>query len=505
MRKIVLIWLLCLFGMFTYGATKTSSKTVYVGSTFTINPVSLCEFSTSKAMSGVANFPSGNAFAVANSYHSVQLAGTSTNGLKGGYNTYEVTALTVGTYTITGGSTICTEVGWSVSISGTSYYAKKTDYNSFTLTVTVKPVPKVTQIVIPSTHTMTVGESYTFSPIIVETGASTTLTWHSSNTSVATIDSNGILTTKGVGTVNITCTASNGVSAQCLVTVNPILASNITMNEMTAELVTGESLQIHASIEPATTTNKGISWSSTNSSIAIVDGNGLVTAIAPGNCNIVAKTSDGSNLTTTCAVKVLSDVLYVDDAVGVPSGTIVLPIQLKNVSPITGLQFEMQLPEGVTIVDNGTSKITPTTSDRIIDHTISGAKLSNGNYQFIVFSGTSAALRENEGAIAYVTLNVGENMAIGDYTIGIKEVELTKTDGTSLYHKDMNSKLTLTEAIIGDVNGDGKVTITDAVGIVNHVLHRTPSSFITKAADVNGDENITISDAVKVVNIVLNK
>ena len=491
LRLLVPLLLLCQNAF--CGNDYSTSRTMYVGETITLDPKSNC--SVSSYCFGTSLTYDTSAFNVERVSHTNSLGFQNVNGsTTGTYYTFKIKALKTGTYTVK------SIVQYYESMSG-----YKSRSNMATYTITIKERPKVVSISIPSTLSLSLGDIYSFSPIIYETGASTTLTWHSSNTSVATIDSNGILTTKGVGTVNITCTASNGVSAQCLVTVNPILASNITMNEMTAELVTGESLQIHASIEPATTTNKGISWSSTNSSIAIVDGNGLVTAIAPGNCNIVAKTSDGSNLTTTCAVKVLSDVLYVDDAVGVPSGTIVLPIQLKNVSPITGLQFEMQLPEGVTIVDNGTSKITPTTSDRIIDHTISGAKLSNGNYQFVVFSGTSAALRENEGAIAYVTLNVGENMAIGDYTIGIKEVELTKTDGTSLYHKDMNSKLTLTEAIIGDVNGDGKVTITDAVGIVNHVLHRTPSSFITKAADVNGDENITISDAVKVVNIVLNK
>ena len=182
-----------------------------------------------------------------------------------------------------------------------------------------------------------------------------------------------------------------------------------------------------------------------------------------------------------------------------------LPIQLKNTSAITGLQFELQLPSGVTVAKDGADKLIATLSDRAVDQSISGSLLSNGNYQFVVFSGTSSALTGSEGAIAYVTLNVAESMTVGDYTIAVKEVELTKTDGTSKHHKNLTSKLTLTEAMTGDINGDGKVTVTDAVGIVNYILHRAPSVFITKAADVNGDGNISISDAVGVVNIVLNK
>ena len=55
----------------------------------------------------------------------------------------------------------------------------------------------------------------------------------------------------------------------------------------------------------------------------------------------------------------------------------------------------------------------------------------------------------------------------------------------------------------GDANGDGKVTITDAVAVVNYILGNTSTGF--DAADVNGDGNVTITDAVGIVNIILNK
>lgn len=58
--------------------------------------------------------------------------------------------------------------------------------------------------------------------------------------------------------------------------------------------------------------------------------------------------------------------------------------------------------------------------------------------------------------------------------------------------------------IVGDANGDGKVTITDAVAIVNYILGNPSGNFNINAADVSGDGNITITDAVGVVNIILN-
>ena len=57
--------------------------------------------------------------------------------------------------------------------------------------------------------------------------------------------------------------------------------------------------------------------------------------------------------------------------------------------------------------------------------------------------------------------------------------------------------------LLGDVNNDGQVTITDAVGIVNYILGNPAKDFNEDAADVNGDGEITITDAVGVVNIIL--
>ena len=57
--------------------------------------------------------------------------------------------------------------------------------------------------------------------------------------------------------------------------------------------------------------------------------------------------------------------------------------------------------------------------------------------------------------------------------------------------------------IEGDANGDGIVTITDAVAIANHIVGISSEHFEQMAADVNHDGKITISDAAGVVNIIL--
>lgn len=63
----------------------------------------------------------------------------------------------------------------------------------------------------------------------------------------------------------------------------------------------------------------------------------------------------------------------------------------------------------------------------------------------------------------------------------------------------------VTDFLLGDANGDGKVDITDAVEIVNYLLGNPSADFNQAAVDVNGDGEITIADAVGVVTIILNQ
>ena len=55
----------------------------------------------------------------------------------------------------------------------------------------------------------------------------------------------------------------------------------------------------------------------------------------------------------------------------------------------------------------------------------------------------------------------------------------------------------------GDVNGDGRISVTDVVGIIDHILEQTPAKFIRPVADVNGDGRVTVTDVVSVIDLIL--
>ena len=114
-----------------------------------------------------------------------------------------------------------------------------------------------------------------------------TLTWKSNNLSVATVDNNGKVTAKGAGTAVITVTTSNGKKKECKVTV---VEKTLKLNKTSLYLVKTKSENLQVTKYPEDTT---LNWSSSNTKVAIVDGNGKVTAIKSGTSTITVRGSNG--------------------------------------------------------------------------------------------------------------------------------------------------------------------------------------------------------------------
>lgn len=158
-----------------------------------------------------------------------------------------------------------------------------------------------------TTTSLVVGDMVQLAVSILPANATDkTVIWNSSNTSVATVNSMGLVTGLQTGTATITATSADGSSctAACAVTVTPRLADSITLAPTEVTLVAGDKQQLGATVLPANTTNKSVIWSSSNASVAIVSSNGLVTAVQPGIATITGSCADGSGYSATCAVTV---------------------------------------------------------------------------------------------------------------------------------------------------------------------------------------------------------
>ena len=362
----------------------------------------------------------------------------------------------------------------------------------------------------PNNLSISYGDTYTFSPIIIQNGATTSLTWLSSNTSVATINADGELTAIGIGTTTITCTAHNGVYAQCEVTVNPVLVSGITLNETEAELTVGEKLQMEATITPDNATDKGVTWSSTNEAVAVVSESGLVTAVGSGTCQVKATANDGSGKTASCLITVeKNNKLTVTDMTQCSGGRGTLNVLLTDEETIMGFQFDLQLPAGVTVAEKDGKLLAALTGNAVNTHSISSSKVSDGLYRFVVTPQGSRAISQANGDGMTITINVADNVAVGTYTMTIKDIEMTVKKTGNVYEdihpKNSTAKLTITEAMMGDVNGDGRVSVTDVISMNSYILEEEPAQFIRKVADLNGDGKVTITDLVQVIDIILGR
>ena len=145
------------------------------------------------------------------------------------------------------------------------------------------------------------GRSTTVTATIAPTNATNqTLTWTSSDTSVATV-SNGKITAVGGGTATVTAKSNNGKSATVKVNVT-VPVESITLSRSTANLLVGRSTTATATINPTDATNKTVTWTSSDTSVATVS-NGKITAVGTGTATVTATTSNGKTATVAVNVK----------------------------------------------------------------------------------------------------------------------------------------------------------------------------------------------------------
>ena len=131
-----------------------------------------------------------------------------------------------------------------------------------------------------------------------------TISWKSSNETIATVN-DGVVTAIKPGNATITATSlcTPAVTATCkiVVTKKNVSVTGIALDKTKAEMAEGETLKLTATISPDDATDKTITWTSSNESVATVK-NGTVTAVKEGNAIITAKAGE---MTASCEIAVI--------------------------------------------------------------------------------------------------------------------------------------------------------------------------------------------------------
>jgi uncharacterized protein YjdB len=260
-----------------------------------------------------------------------------------------------------------------------------------TATITVTQAAVATVTVTPSPLTISVGQQTQLAATLKDAAGNVlsgrTVSWSSSNTGVATVSAQGVLTAVAVGSTTITA-ASEGKSGTTSVTVTQAPVGSVTVAPTSASIGTSKTTTFTATVKDSfgnVLTNRPVAWSSSNPAIATVNG-GVVTGVAVGTATITA-TAEGKTGTATINVT------------AIPVATVV-------VSPMSKAMLVTQIfPLSVTVTDSAGNVVT----DRVVTWGSSNtgvATVSAIGVVTAVATGTATITATSEGKSGAATITV---------------------------------------------------------------------------------------------------
>jgi len=190
---------------------------------------------------------------------------------------------------------------------GSATITATSETKSGTASVTVTQVPVASVTVSPAAPSVNVGQTVQLTATTrdannnVLTGR--VVTWNSSNTAFATVNTNGVVTGVAAGSATITA-MSETKSGTTSVTVTQVPVASVSVTPATASVAAGQTVQLTATTRDANgnvLTGRVFTWSSSNTAVATVNGSGLVTGVAAGSATITA-TSETKNGTASVTV-----------------------------------------------------------------------------------------------------------------------------------------------------------------------------------------------------------
>ncbi|MCR5068750.1 MAG: leucine-rich repeat protein [Prevotella sp.] len=199
-----------------------------------------------------------------------------------------------------------------------------------------------------------------------------------------------------------------------------------------------------------------------NGTVDVRDNVGIANIISTGSIYGGASNNAKAAMSKGAAMPVTDEsdaenVIYVENVSGSKNSQVELSVRMRNASDIRGFQFDLYLPEGVTMANNAKASLS---SDRLAAgdaHTLMVNEVSDGAVRFLCSSMNDENFAGGDGEIATLTVNIADNVANGDYDVVVKNALMTETDISRSYEAD-DIKSTLT---VLDQTGVETVTADD--------------------------------------------
>jgi uncharacterized protein YjdB len=333
------------------------------------------------------------------------------------------------------------------------------------ITVTAVPVtPVVTTVTVaPTSASVVAGATTPLTATVKDQNGSVmagqTITWSSSNTAAATVNSSGVVTGVAAGSATITATSSGktGTSAITVTAVPPVVTT-VTVAPTSASVVAGATTPLVATVKDQNgnvMTGQTVTWTTSNSAAATVNSAGLVTGVAAGSATITA-TSSGktgtSAITVTAAIPVVTTVTVAPTSASVVAGAttpLVATVkdQLGNVMTGQTVTWTTNNSAAATVnssglvtgVAAGSATITATSSGKSGTSAITVTPVSSGGGTLLFqedFENTNMASRgwyDNTNVVLSTTEHVAGSTASAQYRY--LAGASTPTSGGSQRHK----------------------------------------------------------------------
>lgn len=196
--------------------------------------------------------------------------------------------------------------------------------------------------------------------------------------------------------------------------------------------------------------------------------------------------------------------LYLPDFTICPGETMIVALLLDNDEQFTAFQTDLILPEGLSVVQEDDEFLFDLTGRNASDHAIISKLRDDGAIRIVSFSIGVKPYSGNSGPLVIIHLTASDDFS-GPAAISLKNSILATLNGEACFVAGESCEVGyLEKQIVGDINGDGLVDISDATGFINYLLTGyTSSSFHIENADLNADGKIDISDVTMLINWLL--
>lgn len=192
-----------------------------------------------------------------------------------------------------------------------------------------------------------------------------------------------------------------------------------------------------------------------------------------------------------------TDRFHIEDFTISPGETRTVSILLDNEAEYTAFQSDLYLPEGLTAANFAL------TDRKNANHTLTATVLPDGGIRLLSYSLNLKTYSGNSGAL--VTFDVAaEEDFVEPVMINLRNTLFITEAGIEIPFEDETCTVTPTPSfIVGDVNGDGNVTISDVTTLIDYLLSGDASGLNLAGADCDQDGSVNIADVTALIDYLL--